>query len=112
MTCDSEFKRSSCRLYVCVCMYECTVYLVKSTSYEARHYAVFFNLLSLDLSLVQIVSSAPCSQTPSVYASPLMSETKFHTPTEPLAKLLFVGSHCYHGMARPQAADGGDDLQI
>jgi hypothetical protein len=38
----------------------------KSISYEA-HYADFFNLLSLHLTSVQIVSSAPCSQTPLVY---------------------------------------------
>jgi hypothetical protein len=33
----------------------------------------------------KISSSAPCSQTPSVYISPLMSETKYHTHTEPEA---------------------------
>jgi hypothetical protein len=39
--------------------------LAKSTSYEAPHYEVFSNLSSLHLSLVKILSSALCSQTPS-----------------------------------------------
>jgi hypothetical protein len=43
-----------------------SLYLAKSTSYEAN-YAVFSNLLSLYPSSVQIFSSAPFSQTPSVY---------------------------------------------
>jgi hypothetical protein len=44
-----------------------------NTSYKAPNYAAFSNLLSLHRFLVQIFSSAPCSQTPAVYVTPLMS---------------------------------------
>jgi hypothetical protein len=49
--------------------------LAKNTSYEAPHYAVFSNILSLHLSSVKIFSPATCSQTPSAYVPPLMSDT-------------------------------------
>jgi hypothetical protein len=63
--------------------------LEKSTSYEAPHYAVFPNLMSLQISSVQIFSSAPYYQIISFYIPPLMSEIMFHTHTELEAKLYF-----------------------
>jgi hypothetical protein len=44
-----------------------------------------------------VFTSAPCSQTPSVYFPPLLSETKFHIHTEPKAKIYssFVYSNFY-----------------
>jgi hypothetical protein len=52
------------------------LYLAKSMSSEAPRYAVSSNLLSPHPSSSHIFPSAPCSQTPSVYVPPLMSETK------------------------------------
>jgi hypothetical protein len=68
---------------------------VKITSYEAPHYAVFSNLTSLNLSSIQIFSSAPCSQTPSVYVPPLISETKFHTHTRPNVNIISCYKYQY-----------------
>jgi hypothetical protein len=55
--------------------------ILGDTNHEAPHYEVFSILPSPH------ASSAPCSQTPSVYGSPLMSESKFQTHTESQAKL-------------------------
>jgi len=39
---------------------------MKCTGYEAPHYAVFSSIPPLSLSQVQIFSSAPCPQMPSI----------------------------------------------
>jgi hypothetical protein len=57
---------------------------------------------SLHPSSVQIFSSAPCSETPSVYVPPVVSETRVHTLAEAneservteiltVLKLIFIG---------------------
>jgi len=45
---------------------------MKRKSYEARYYAAFSSLPPLYPSQVQIFSSAPCSQTRSIYILPLV----------------------------------------
>jgi hypothetical protein len=59
---------------------------ISYTSYEATHYAFFFNILSHHPSSFPRFSSARCSQTPSVYFLPLISDTKFHTHTKQQAR--------------------------
>jgi hypothetical protein len=61
----------------------------RSTSYEAPHYSVFSSLLSLNPFLVQIFSSASCSETPTVCVLPIMLETKYNIHTKQLAELYF-----------------------
>jgi hypothetical protein len=54
------------------------LYLMKSTSYEAHHYAFFSNLLLSHSSWVKIFSAAPCSRTSLVYVLPEISFTRHH----------------------------------
>jgi hypothetical protein len=70
-------------------------YLAKSTNHEALHYTVISILLSPHLFSVQISSSDACFHTPPVYVPSLMSETKFHTHTEPQVKLQYCILYFY-----------------
>jgi hypothetical protein len=53
----------------------------KVYNYQAPRYAVFYILLSFHSSWVQLFSSAPYCQTPSVCVFPITLEAKFHTHT-------------------------------
>jgi hypothetical protein len=66
------------------------IILGKNSNYAAPRYAIFSTLPSLHPSLVQIFSSAPCSQMPSVYIPPLMSETMFHTHYRTAGKIIVL----------------------
>jgi hypothetical protein len=78
---------------------------MKTKSYEFPHCAAFSNHLPLYLSLVQIFSSAPCSERPLVYVPPIISEARFHTHREPWAIMIlyilifnFLGSRSQKGL--------------
>jgi hypothetical protein len=64
------------------------LYMSKSRCYESSHYAVFLQpLVTSSILGTNTLPSVPCSQTPSICSPPSMSETNFHTYTEPRAEL-------------------------
>jgi hypothetical protein len=62
----------------------------EGSSYEAPHYAVSANLPSLHPSSVHSFSSAPCSQTPSVYVPPLMDQVSHPYRTTGKIIILYI----------------------
>jgi hypothetical protein len=75
----------------------CTTYLIlldfitlifgEVSNYKAPYYTIPVSLLSLHPSQVQIFSSPPCSQTPTIYVRPFMWEPMFHTYTKQVSQL-------------------------
>jgi len=70
-------------------------YLAKRTSHEAPRYAVFCSLPPLPLSWVQIFSSAPCSQTPSIYIFNILDGSKSKSIHEEIKRRLNLWIACY-----------------
>jgi hypothetical protein len=64
------------------------IILGEEYNHATPRYAAFSTLRPLHPSSIQVLSSAPYSQTPSVYVPPLVLETKFHSPAELQAKLV------------------------
>jgi hypothetical protein len=62
-------------------------YLVKCTNYEAPQYAIVSSHLPFLPSKVQILTSVPCPQTPSMCVLPSKWEITFHTHTKQQVKL-------------------------
>jgi hypothetical protein len=84
-----HFSYLPCPIHLILLDFITLKYLVKRTTYEAPHYAVFSSLPPLPPSKVQIFSSAPCSQTLSIYVLLLMLQTKFYTYTKQWVKVCF-----------------------
>jgi hypothetical protein len=57
-------------------------YLLKCTCYKVPHYVLLFRLLPLPPCEVQIFSTVPYSQKPSISILLLGGESKFHTHTK------------------------------
>jgi hypothetical protein len=63
--------------------------ILHGEAYEAPHYVVFSSLLPL-LSYVQIFSSAPCSETPSIYTPPLVWDVSHLYKTTGTIMILYI----------------------
>jgi hypothetical protein len=92
--------RATCSVHLIFLYLIILIYLAKSTNHEAPHYAVFYTLSALHPSSVQIIFSATCSQDPSVYVPPLISEIKYndrrnyfiyrHKPVDPIYIIYYI----------------------